>query len=79
MLIAKQKSETQIPEKWKWVETSIWTERMLVTLDNGVNLTGGLFLNAWDGSSTVPGTTPKDIRTHGASVSVFAALASLAH
>lgn len=46
MLTAKQKSETQIPEKWNWVETSIWTERMLATLDNGVK--GGKWFSLWD-------------------------------
>jgi RNA-directed DNA polymerase len=46
VLIAKQKSETQIPERWKWVETSIWTERMLATLDNGVK--GGKWFSLWD-------------------------------
>jgi RNA-directed DNA polymerase len=43
---AKQKSETQIPEKWEWVETSIWTNRMLATLDNGVK--GGKWFSLWD-------------------------------
>ena len=46
MQTAKQKSEIQIPEKWKWVETSIWTERMLATLDNGVK--GGKWFSLWD-------------------------------
>jgi RNA-directed DNA polymerase len=32
---AKQGAETQTG-KWDWVETSIWTERMLTALGNGV-------------------------------------------
>jgi RNA-directed DNA polymerase len=43
---AKQKSDTPIPEKWKWVETSIWTHRMLATLENGVK--GGKWFSVWD-------------------------------
>ena len=46
MLTAKQKSEIQKPIKWDWVETSIWTERMLATLDNGVK--GGKWFSLWD-------------------------------
>jgi Glycosyl hydrolase family 76 len=37
---------------------------------------GGLFLKAWNGSSRVPGAPPGELRTHAASVSVFAALAA---
>lgn len=32
---AKQDAETR-PRDWGWVETTIWTERMLAALDNGV-------------------------------------------
>lgn len=46
LLLAKQKSEIQKPTKWDWVETSIWTERMLATLDNGVK--GGKWFSLWD-------------------------------
>lgn len=45
LLKAKQKSETQ-NSKWDWVETSIWTDRMLATLDNGVK--GGKWFSLWD-------------------------------
>jgi len=45
LLKAKQKSEAQNP-KWGWVETSIWTDRMLATLDNGVK--GGKWFSLWD-------------------------------
>jgi RNA-directed DNA polymerase len=44
-LKAKQKSETE-NSKWCWVETSIWTDRMLATLDNGVK--GGKWFSLWD-------------------------------
>ena len=37
---------------------------------------GGLFLKTWGGSRRVPGAGPGEIRTHAASVSVFAALAA---
>jgi hypothetical protein len=36
----------------------------------------GLFLRAWNGSTAVPGSVPNMLRTHAASVSVFAALAA---
>jgi len=45
LLKAKQKSEAQ-NSKWSWVETSIWTDRMLATLDNGVK--GGKWFSLWD-------------------------------
>ncbi len=33
---ARQETKTQNPDKWKWVETSVWTESMLTALVNGV-------------------------------------------
>lgn len=33
---AKQGTETQDPLYWEWVETSVWTKRMLAALGNGV-------------------------------------------
>jgi RNA-directed DNA polymerase len=36
---AKQAQETRDPRTWGWVEPSVWTERMLDALVNGV--TGG--------------------------------------
>ena len=33
---AKQGAEAQGPCGWEWVETSVWTERMLAALVNGV-------------------------------------------
>ena len=47
---AKPEGETQVPQPWAWVEASIWTERMLAALDNGV--TGGKWYSLMD--------TPKD-------------------
>lgn len=34
--ISKQVGDTQIRDKWKWVEPSVWTERMLTALEEGV-------------------------------------------
>jgi hypothetical protein len=36
---AKQARETREPREWTWVEPSVWSERMLAALVNGV--TGG--------------------------------------
>ena len=33
---AKQGAEARIPAGWEWVEASVWTERMLAALVNGV-------------------------------------------
>ncbi len=44
--IATQDSETQSSHDWSWVESSIWTERMLVALVNGVK--GGKWFSLWD-------------------------------
>ena len=33
---AKQEKEACGPSSWKWVEASVWTERMLAALGNGV-------------------------------------------
>lgn len=32
----KQSAEAHRPEKWRWTEPSVWTERMLETLERGV-------------------------------------------
>lgn len=42
---AKQPGETR-PEKWDWVEHSIWTERMLEALAKGVK--GGVWFSLID-------------------------------
>ena len=34
--ISKQVGDTQILDKWKWVEPLVWTERMLTALEEGV-------------------------------------------
>ncbi len=34
--VARQEAETHNLDKWKWVETSVWTESMLTALVNGV-------------------------------------------
>ena len=33
---AKQEAEAYSAVRWKWVEASVWTERMLAALGNGV-------------------------------------------
>ncbi len=35
--VAKQAGEAG-PRKWDWVERSVWTERMLETLERGVKV-----------------------------------------
>lgn len=42
---AKQESEAQ-PQKWSWVESAVWSERMLAALDNGVK--GNKWFSLWD-------------------------------
>ena len=32
----KQETDIQRPDKWRWVEAAVWTERMLTALVNGV-------------------------------------------
>ena len=32
----RQETETQTPQKWRWVEAAVWTVRMLAALVNGV-------------------------------------------
>ena len=44
--IAKQGTETQNPLCWDWVETSVWTKRMLAALGNGVK--GGKWFSLID-------------------------------
>lgn len=39
MSMTKQETETTAQPRWDWVEASVWTERMLAALENGV--TGG--------------------------------------
>ena len=41
---AKQDTET-LSQRWPWVETRVWTERMLAALENGVK--GGKWKNAY--------------------------------
>ena len=42
----KQDLDIQHPTQWDWVETAIWTERMLAALGNGVK--GGKWFSLWD-------------------------------
>jgi RNA-directed DNA polymerase len=43
---AKQGTKAHTSDKWSWVEASIWTERMLAALDNGVK--GGKWFSLID-------------------------------
>jgi RNA-directed DNA polymerase len=36
----------EIPSRWRWVEPSVWTVRMLTTLEHGVE--GGQWIRLWD-------------------------------
>lgn len=42
----KQVGEAQVRERWKWVEPSVWTERMLTALERGVK--GGKWFSLMD-------------------------------
>lgn len=42
----KQAGETDVREKWNWVEPSIWTDRMLTALEEGVK--GGKWFSLMD-------------------------------
>ena len=44
--IARQGTESQTPLNWDWVEASVWTERMLAALGNGVK--GGKWFSLID-------------------------------
>ena len=44
--MAKPEGDTQASPQWSWVEASIWTERMLIALDNGVQ--GGRWYSLMD-------------------------------
>jgi len=48
---AKQGKKPELPEKWTWVETSVWTDRMLAALGNGVK--GGKWFSLIDKISSV--------------------------
>ena len=41
----KQDTET-LGQRWPWVETCVWTERMLAALENGVK--GGKWFSLYD-------------------------------
>jgi RNA-directed DNA polymerase len=44
--VAKQGAEACGPASWQWVEASVWTERMLAALGNGVK--GGKWYSLFD-------------------------------
>jgi RNA-directed DNA polymerase len=45
-IVAKQETETRNLSEWEWVEASVWTERMLAALGNGVK--GGKWYSLFD-------------------------------
>ena len=34
--VATQGADSPAPSRWDWVDSGVWTERMLAALDNGV-------------------------------------------
>ena len=46
MSMTKQETAATDRQRWDWVEASVWTERMLAALDNGV--TGGKWFSLID-------------------------------
>jgi RNA-directed DNA polymerase len=44
--LAKQAGEADLPARWSWVEPSVWTERMLTALEQGVK--GGVWFSLID-------------------------------
>ncbi len=48
---AKQGKKPELPEKWAWVVPSVWTDRMLVALENEVK--GGKWFSLIDKISSV--------------------------
>ena len=64
---AKQACETRDPREWSWVEPSVWTERMLAALVNGVK--GGQWYSLWDkvcDRGTLAASWEGVARNHGA-------------
>ena len=44
--VKKTKQAREVPQKWEWTEPSVWTERMLTTLEKGVK--GGVWFSLID-------------------------------
>lgn len=64
---AKQACETRDPREWAWVEPSVWTERMLAALVDGVK--GGKWYSLWDkvcDGRTLAASWQAVARNHGA-------------
>jgi RNA-directed DNA polymerase len=49
---AKLEGEAQNPRRWDWVEASVWTQRMLAALGNGVQ--GGKWYSLMDKVTAPP-------------------------
>jgi RNA-directed DNA polymerase len=44
--VPKAKQGREVPQKWEWTEASVWTERMLATLERGIK--GGKWFSLMD-------------------------------
>ena len=44
--VPKAKQGRDVPQKWAWTEASVWTERMLATLERGIK--GGKWFSLID-------------------------------
>jgi RNA-directed DNA polymerase len=44
--VPKAKQGREVPQKWDWTEASVWTERMLETLERGIK--GGKWFSLID-------------------------------
>ena len=44
--VPKVKQGREVPQKWAWTEASVWTERMLATLERGIK--GGKWFSLID-------------------------------
>jgi hypothetical protein len=48
--VPQAKQGREVPQKWDWTEASVWTERMLATLEGGIK--GGQGFSLIDKSRT---------------------------
>ena len=45
--VPRAKQGREVAQKWEWTEASVWTERMLATLERGIK--GGKWFSLIDG------------------------------
>ncbi len=64
--VPKAKQDREIPQQWAWTEASVWTERMLATLERGIK--GGKWFSligkVWK-TENLQGATEKVLRNKG--------------